>query len=145
MLPEWTPCRSFSALLHSDKPVVVRYAGTGAMLISVEKVLKPLAEAHPERRYRANVAYDKKLEWSFDYFRCGIRGENYLGEDYFFLEDVKSDLKILPHIIPSARTLHAGVQIFELNMLALASLTSVLGQESTDWRDAVPDEVKNHG
>jgi len=119
MLPEWTPCRSFSALLHSDKPVVVRYAGTGAMLISVEKVLKPLAEAHPERRYRANVAYDKKLEWSFDYFRCGIRGENYLGEDYFFLEDVKSDLKILPHIIPSARTLHAGVQIFELNTRVL--------------------------
>ena len=116
----------------SDKPVAVRYAGTGAMLISVEKVLKPLAEAHPERRYRTNVPYDKNLEWSFDYFRCDIRDDNYLGEDHFFLEDVKSDLDILPHIIPSARTLHAGVQIFELNMLALASLHSVIEQESTN-------------
>ena len=92
----------------SDKPVVVRYAGTGAMLISVEKVLKPLAEVHPERRYRTNLPCDKKLEWSFDHFRCGIRGDSYLGEDHFFLEDVKCDLKILPRILLEIRQRQKG-------------------------------------
>ena len=112
----------------SDKPVPVVHFGTGVMLIQTS-VLKALAELHPERRYRPNVAYDLKLEFNYDFFRCGTRGDTYLSEDYFFLEDVANDLKIQPHIIPSARTYHVGSQIFEMDMSALASLHGVLEQQ----------------
>jgi hypothetical protein len=113
----------------SDKPVPVTHFGTGVMLIQTS-VLKALAEMHPERRYRPNVAYDLKLEFNYDYFRCGVRGDTYLSEDYFFLEDVANDLKIQSHIIPSARTYHVGSQIFEMDMSALASLHGVIEQQN---------------
>ena len=101
------------------------------MLISVDKVLKRLAEMHPERRYKPNLAYDKNLPWNYEFFRTGVRDECYLSEDYYFLEDVKNDLGIEPYIFPSAITLHAGVQTFEMNMPALAALHGVLGQGET--------------
>jgi hypothetical protein len=46
-----------------DDHVEVRHAATGAMLIKVE-VLKALAEAHPERRYRPNCDFGKRA-WNF--------------------------------------------------------------------------------
>jgi len=113
----------------SDQPEPVVRCGTGVMMISVDKVLKPLSEMHPERKYRPNLAYDKNLPWNFDFFRTGVRGECYLSEDYFFLEDVKNDLGIQPHILPCAVTLHAGLQLFEMNMSALAALHGILGQQ----------------
>jgi hypothetical protein len=112
----------------SDKPVPVTHFGTGVMLIQTS-VLKALAEMHPERRYRPNVAYDRKLDFNYDLFRCGVRGDTYLSEDYLFLEDVANDLKIQPQIIPSARTFHVGSQIFEMDMSALGSLHAVLEKE----------------
>jgi hypothetical protein len=113
----------------SDKPVPVVHFGTGVMLIQTS-VLKALAELHPERRYRPNVAYDLKLEFNFDFFRCGVRGDTYLSEDYQALEDIKNDLNIQPHTIPSARTFHVGSQIFEMDMSALTSLHGVLQQQA---------------
>jgi hypothetical protein len=69
------------------------------------------------------------LEFNFDFFRCGVRGETYLSEDYYFLEDAANDLKIQPHIIPYARTSHVGAQMFEMDMSAVASLHGVLEQQ----------------
>jgi hypothetical protein len=113
----------------SDKPVPVVHFGTGVMLISVEKVLKPLAALHPERWYKPNVAYDKNLQDNYDFFPIGVRGTTFLSEDYAFLESVETDLGIKPHVIPSAVTTHAGTQLFEMNMSALASLHGVLEQQ----------------
>ena len=60
------------------KPVEVRHAATGAMLIDVE-VLKALAKMHPERRYKPNCNAGThvpiSLEWNFDFFRVGVRKE----------------------------------------------------------------------
>jgi hypothetical protein len=123
----------------SDKPVPVTHFGTGVMLIQTS-VLKALAEMHPERRYRPNVAYDLELNFNFDFFRCGVRGETYLSEDYYFLEDIKNDLNIQPHIIPSAVTKHVGSQIFEMDMSALGSLHAVLEKEQMNA--AQPAEVR---
>jgi hypothetical protein len=113
----------------SNQPVPVVHAGTGAMLIQTS-VLRALAEMHPERKYRPNVSHDAKLDFNFDFFRCGVRGDTYLSEDYYLLEDVANDLKIQPHIIPTARTFHVGNQVFEMDTLALASLHGVLDQQA---------------
>ena len=113
----------------TNQPVPVVHFGTGAMLIQTS-ALRALAEKHPERKYRPNVSHDAKLEFNFDFFRCGVRGDTYLSEDYFLLEDLAKDLNIQPHIIPSARTFHIGNQIFEMDMLALASLHGVLDKQA---------------
>jgi hypothetical protein len=109
----------------SDTPVPVVHCGTGVMMISVEKVLKPLVAMHPERKYKPNIAYDKKLEWNFDFFRCGVRGSTYLSEDYQFNEDCL-ELGIQTHILPLARTTHVGSFPFLMDMNALGSLLSAL-------------------
>ena len=113
----------------SDDPAPVVHIGTGVVCISVEKCLRPLAEAFPERRYRPNCnnGYEPKLEWHHDFFRVGVRDTTYLSEDYTFCEDCLK-IGIQPYVLPLARTLHIGQFPFVMNMSAVGSLLAAVGQ-----------------
>jgi len=124
-LPEFGgfPNLNSDAPFAVNQPAGVRHAATGAMLIKVE-VLKALADAHPERKYKPNLReFNPRLEWHHDFFRVGICPETkvYLSEDYQFCADAAL-LGFRTFVLPTARTLHTGTFDHILNMAAIASL-----------------------
>jgi len=120
-----------SKLEISDKPVAVRRAPTGAMLIDVA-VLKAFVASHPEHRYRmTNSSYFPHLEWNYDFFRSEICGEEYLSEDFWFCDEA-ARLGFKTYILPQAVTRHTGTHDFVLDMGAVAALSASLGAAQSD-------------
>ena len=112
----------------SESPAEVKHAATGVMLIR-RSVLKALAEAHPERRYRPNCDFgEPRLEFHHDFFRVGVRRGVYVSEDYSFCEDA-AELGFKTHILPAAKTFHHGSMSFPMDMSAVAAVASVIVRE----------------
>jgi len=115
---------SDSGFAIDDKPIPVRAAGTGAMLISVE-VLKAFAAAHPERKYRPRLTQSSQPDWNYDFFRPKILDEEFLGEDYAFCEE-SARLGFLTYLLPMAVTRHTGGYDYAMDMSAVASADAAL-------------------
>jgi hypothetical protein len=110
-----------------DQPVPVRNAATGAMLISVE-VLKALAAAYPERKYKSGGNYPHLEREVHDFFRIGIHDGEYYSEDYEFCADALG-LRFHTFILP-AKTEHTGSFTFVMDMHAVGALRGVLVKEN---------------
>ena len=110
------------------KPVPVRHAATGAMLIDA-KVLKAIAKAFPERRYRPNCNAGTHLpincEWNFEFFRVGVRRETFLSEDFMACEDAL-ELGFQTYILPAAKTLHQGTMAFEMDLSKVSAAAAAV-------------------
>jgi hypothetical protein len=115
---------SGSSFAVDDKPVRVRAAGTGAMLISVE-VLKAFAAEHPERKYRPRPSHSPQPDWNYDFFRTEILEEEFLSEDYGFCEE-SGRLGFGTFLLPMAVTRHTGSYDYVMDMSAVASADAAL-------------------
>jgi hypothetical protein len=115
---------SRSSFAMDDKPVRVRAAGTGAMLISVE-VFKAFVISHPDRKYRVDPKYGTKSHWNYDFFRTEILQDDLLSEDYAFCEE-SSRLGFGTFLLPLAVTRHTGSFDFVMDMSAVASAEAAL-------------------
>jgi hypothetical protein len=115
---------SRSSFEMDDKPVRVRAAGTGAMLVSVE-VLKAFAAAHPERKYRPRLPHSPQPDWNYDFFRTEILEEEFLSEDYGFCEE-SARLGFGTFLLPMAVTKHTGSFDYLMDMSAVASADAAL-------------------
>ena len=111
-----------SKLEISDRPVVVRRAPTGAMMVSTD-VFKAFVTSHPERRYRTTGTYFPHLEYHYDFFRSEICGDEYLSEDFGFCENA-ARLGFSTYILPQAVTRHTGLHEYVLDMGAVAALSA---------------------
>jgi hypothetical protein len=97
------------------------------MLIKAE-VIRALAEAHPEWRFKIHPSYFygnqvPEREFQYDFFQFGVdpvRGQ-YRSEDFFFVDHARA-LGFETYVLPQARTVHVGSHDYVLNMAALASL-----------------------
>ena len=96
------------------------------MLISVE-VLKALAAAYPERKYKSASTY-QHLERVHDFFRVGIHDEEYYSEDFEFCRDALG-LGFQTFILP-AKTEHTGSFTFVMDMAAVGSLRAAIGRDA---------------
>lgn len=126
-------------MIHADgefpvnEIVRVKRAGTGIMLIQ-RKVLKALAEAHPEWRYKVQPAHFHgnpvpSREYQYDFFQMGVKDQDYLPEDFFFC-DAARELGFDTWIIPWARTRHTGICDYFLDLPAVASLEAGAATEA---------------
>jgi hypothetical protein len=108
----------------------VKRIGTGLILIEV-RVLKALAEAHPDWRYKNDplgwgiAAVSPDRGHSYNFFQVGVcsETENMVGEDFFFCNEARK-LGFETWVLPNARTAHTGSADYICNMPALASLGS---------------------
>jgi len=103
------------------------------MLIQ-RKVLKALAEAHPEWRYKVQPAHFHgnpvpSREYQYDFFQMGVKDQDYLPEDFFFC-DAARELGFDTWIIPWARTRHTGICDYFLDLPAVASLEAGAATEA---------------
>jgi hypothetical protein len=114
---------SDSSFAIDDKPVPVRAAGTGAMLISVG-VFKAFVAAHPNRKYKSRSSYSpgpqSQPDWNYDFFRTEILDNDYLSEDYAFCEE-SARLGFGTFLLPMAVTRHTGLYDYTMDMSAVAS------------------------
>ena len=117
-----------------QKPVQVIHAATGAMLVDTQ-VLKSLAKAHPEQRYRPNGTYQPSLEFHWDFFPVGVRKGIYLSEDFAFCEDA-AELGFQTYILPTAKTFHQGSMSFPMDLGAVSAVANVLASEQTQTNAA---------
>jgi hypothetical protein len=125
---------SDSGFSIDDKPIRVRAAGTGAMLISTE-VFKALAAAHPDRKYRSRSSYSPRPhpqpDWNYDFFRLKIIDEELLGEDYAFCEE-SARLGFGTFLLPLAITRHTGNFDYTMDMSAVASIDRTVGRKPSN-------------
>ncbi len=115
---------SRSSFAVDDKPVRVRAAGTGAMLISVE-VFKAFVASHPDRKYKVDPKYGTKSHWNYDFFRTEILEDDLLSEDYAFCEE-SARLGFGTFLLPMAVTRHTGSYDYVMDMSAVASADAAL-------------------
>jgi hypothetical protein len=91
------------------------------------EVLKAVAKAYPNRRYksRLNETYGNPLtrDFAHEFFRAEIcpKTDIYLSEDFWFCDQARR-LGFQTFVLPSARTTHTGSYEFVLDLPALASL-----------------------
>jgi len=116
-----------SSFAVDDKPVPIRAAGTGVMLISVE-VFKAFVAAHPDRKYRAISRNPRHPDWNYDFFRTEILEDNFLSEDYAFCEE-SARLGFSTFLLPLAVTKHAGSFDYTMDMAAVGSLRAAIGRD----------------
>src|SRR6266849_821895 len=121
---------SDSSFAVDDKPVPVRAAGTGAMLISVE-VFRAFVAAHPDRKYRYQSVFhcnSPHPDWNYDFFRTEILEDNFLSEDYAFCEE-SARLGFSTFLLPLAITKHTGSFDYVMDMAAVGSLRAAIGRD----------------
>jgi len=125
-----------------QKPVRVRHAATGAMLVDV-RVFRALTEAFPERRYRPNCNGGSHVpitcEWNFDFFRVGVRKEIYLSEDFAFCEDAL-ELGFGTYLLPSARTFHQGAMSYEMDLSKVSAVAAAIERKQATTTQSAGDQ-----
>ena len=101
--------------IHLDEPTEVQDLGTGLMLIQ-RSVLERLAEAYPERRYKAES--DKTVTAFFDTMIDA--GGQYLSEDFLFCQLWRA-IGGKVWLCPWVRTTHAGTYAFRGDLRAIST------------------------
>jgi hypothetical protein len=116
------------------KPVQVRHAATGAMLIDTE-VFRVLAEAFPEKRYKPNLTYQPSLEFHWDFFPVRVRKGVYLSEDFAFCEDA-ADRGFPTFILPQCKTFHAGSAVYPMDLSKVTAVAAAVVREQSQTNAA---------
>lgn len=123
-----------------NKPVEVKYVGTGLMLIKM-KVLEKMIEKFPKDFMHLN----KDTELVFRFFDCGLNEDNvYLSEDYWFCERWRS-IEGKVYAALWTKTLHWGNYGYvgditsTLIGMTIETSNSILSQSTVEKKESKPE------